>query len=347
MNAYNGDRTSLKGPREIIIFVAVAVFAISLYAIWSPMIFFPNVYAYNNPVKMTEQKSFVDSSGNLNIIGVVNNVGRIPVGVTIGLNTTTSIDGSKAGNTTAFIKQPIYGRIIYPFTGAPFKFVITPNQVATSKAFIVNVKQISVPNWNVLSLNYSNMPVGKDGALVGVAKNIGSFDLHDVSVYASAHSRNGTQIDSVKSNVIPVIKPGQQTAFSAKPDPAVRSSVFYYSCAGMDLDAPITTLDIGKGQFIPYDLRALARVSDLKYDNAVDSIRFAIKYYSNIGGPVSLKIPQTSEKQSVSVIMDGTLYKKASVKMNGKTVFIDFFVPPEDHNIQIKGVRGPEQLNTT
>ena len=120
MNAYNGDRTSLKGPREIIIFVAVAVFAISLYAIWSPMIFFPNAYAYNNPIKMTEQKSFVDSSGNLNIIGVVNNVGSIPVGVTIGLNTTTSIDGSKAGNTTAFIKQPIYGRIIYPFTGAPF-----------------------------------------------------------------------------------------------------------------------------------------------------------------------------------------------------------------------------------
>jgi hypothetical protein len=33
--------------------------------------------------------------------------------------------------------------------------------------------------------------------------------------------------------------------------------------------------------------------------------------------------------------------------MNGKTVFIDFFVPPEDHNIQIKGVRGPEALNTT
>jgi hypothetical protein len=347
MNAHNGDRTSLKGLREIIIFAAVAVFAISLYAIWSSMIFFPNVYAYNNPVKMTEQKSFVDSSGNLNIVGVVNNVGRMPVGVTVGLNTTTSVDGSKAAITNTSIKQPIYGRIIYPFTGAPFKFVITPHQVATSKAFIVNVKQISVPNWNVLSLNYSNVPVGKDGALVGVAKNIGPFDLHDVSVYASVHSRNGTQIDSVKSNVIPIIKPGQQVAFSAKPDPSIKSGVFYYSCAGMDLNAPITTLDVGKGQFIPYDLRALARVSDLKYDNTTNSIVFAIKYYSNIGGPLSLKIPQVSEKQSVSVIMDGTVYKKASVKMNGKTVSIDFFVPPEDHSVQIKGVRGPEHFNTT
>jgi hypothetical protein len=35
--------------------------------------------------------------------------------------------------------------------------------------------------------------------------------------------------------------------------------------------------------------------------------------------------------------------------MNGKAVAqksIDFFVPPEDHKIQIKGVRGPEALNT-
>jgi hypothetical protein len=346
MNAYNGDRMSLNGLREIIIFVAVAVFAISLYAIWSSVIFFPNVYAYNNSVKMTDQKSFVDSSGDLNIVGVVNNVGRMPVGVTVGLNTTSS-DGSKAAITNTSIKQPTYGKIIYPFTGAPFKFVITPHHVATSKTFIVNIKQISVPNLHVLSLNYSNMPVGRDGALVGVAKNIGSFDLRDVSVYASAHSRNGAQVDSVKSNVIPVIKPGQQIAFSAKPDPVVKQGIFYYSCAGFDLNAPITTIDIGNGQFIPYDMRALARISDFKYDNATDSFTFGVKYYSTTGGPLSLKIPQTSEKQSVSVMIDGTLYKKASVKMNGKTVFIDFFVPPEDHNIKIKGVIGLERFNTT
>jgi hypothetical protein len=337
MNSYNANKTSLKRNTKTVLFAVIAVLAISFYPLCSTIIF-TNALAYRS-IKMTEQKSFVDSSGNLNVIGVVNNFGRVPVGVTVGLNTTTSSDNSKAPTTTTFIKQPIYGRIIYPFTGAPFKFAITPHHVVTSKAFIVNVKQILVPNWNVLSLNYSNTPAGKDGALVGMAKNIGPFDLHDVSIYASAHSRNGTQIDSVKSNVIPVIKPGQQIAFSAKPDLTVGSGIFYYSCAGMDLNAPITTLDIGKGQFIPYDLRALARISDFKYNNATDSLTFGVKYYSNIGGPLSLKIPQTSEKQSVSVIMDGTLYKKASVKMNGKTVSIDFFVPPEDHSVQIKGVR--------
>lgn len=341
MKIYDSPKKSLKRIKKTIILVTViVVLAISLHMIGSTISFPSRVFAYDNSlIKMTEQRSFLDSHGNLNVVGVVNNVGRVPVSVTVGLNTAATTVDSLKDAPTFFIKQPIYGRIIYPFTGAPFKFVIPPQHVVTAKAFIIDVKQISEPNWNVLSLNYSNMPLGKEGALIGTARNIGSFDLHNVSIYASVHSRNGTQIDSVRSNVIPIIKPAQQIAFIAKPDTAVKSDVFYYSCAGLDLDAPITTLVIAPGQFLPYDLRALARVSDLKYDNATDSINFAITYYSSTGGPLSLKIPQTSEKQSVSVIMDGTLYKKASVKMNGKTVFVDFFVPPESHNIQIKGVR--------
>jgi hypothetical protein len=343
MKLYDFHKESRKRIRNTIILVAVIfVLAISFHIIGSTISFPTRVFAYdnnNNSIKMTDQRSFLDTHGNLNVVGVVNNFGRVPISVTVGLNTAVpSVDSSKAP-ATYFIKEPTFGRIIYPFTGAPFKFTVKPQQIVTGKAFIVDVNHVSVPNWNVLSLNYSNMPVGKDVALVGMAKNIGSFDLHNISVYASVHSRNGTQIDSVRSNVIPIIKPGQQIAFTAKPDTTVKSYVFYYSCAGIDLDAPITTLSVAPGQFLPYDLRALARVSDLKYDNATDSINFAITYYSSTGGPLSLKIPQTSEKQSVSVIMDGTLYKKASVKMNGKTVFVDFFVPPESHNIQVRGVR--------
>ena len=353
MKSYDDDdlavEACLQGVRKtLVVAFVVVVLTISFYAFVPTIFFSAKAFQYdNNSIKMTEQRSFLDSNGHLNVVGVVNNVGRVPIGVTVGLNTTTNVDNSNSKvPSTSFMKQPLYGRIIYPFTGAPFKFVIAPDQTVKGKAFVVNVNQILVPNWNVVSLNYSNMATGKDGALTGIAENIGPFDLHDVSVYASVHSHNGTQIDSVKSNVIHIIKPGQQMTFTAKPDPAVQSGVFYYSCAGFDLNAPITTLNIGNGQFIPYDLRALARVSDFKYDHATDSIMFGIKYYSDIGGPLTLKIPQVSEKQSVSVMMDGTLYKKALVKMNGKTVFIDLHVPPDDHNIQIKGVRGPEAFNT-
>jgi hypothetical protein len=295
---------------------------------------FQDAYA-DNSIKMTEQRSFRDSNGNLNVIGVVDNNGKVPVGITVALNTT----GKDAAAATTTIKQSTYGRIIYPSTGAPFKFVIGPERSVTGKAFITNIKQFSVPYYNVLRLNYSNMPVGIDRALVGRAMNTGRFDLHNVTIYASAHDRNGIQVDSVKSNIIPIIKPGEEAAFRATPYHGVRTGVFYYSCAGFDLNAPIPTLDLGKGQFIAYDLRGLARISDFKYDNATDSLVFGVNYYSPIGGPLSLKIPQLSEKQSISVMMDGKLYKQASVKTNGKTISIDFFVPPHDHQVQIKGIR--------
>src|SRR5918911_1562186 len=77
----------------------------------------------NNPVKMTKQQSFVDSSGRLNIIGVVDNNGKVPISVTVSLNT---ID--KSSDVIRTLTDPTYGNIIYPFTGAPFKFIIEPNQ---------------------------------------------------------------------------------------------------------------------------------------------------------------------------------------------------------------------------
>jgi hypothetical protein len=315
--------------------LGIGLLTISFYVVCS-LSLFHDAYADDKSIKMTEQRSFRDSNGNLNVVGVVDNNGKVPVGITVAMNTTGK-DTAAVATTT--IKQSTYARIIYPSTGAPFKFVIGPERSVTGKAFITNIKQFSVPYYNVLRLNYSNMPVGVDKALVGRAMNTGRFDLHNVTIYASVHDRNGIQLDSVKSNIIPIIKPGEEAAFRATPYSSVRSSVFYYSCAGFDLNAPIPTLDLGKGQFIAYDLRGLARISDFKYDNATDSLFFGVNYYSPIGGPLSLKIPQLSEKQSISIMMDGKLYKQASVKMNGKTVSIDFFVPPQEHQVKIKGIR--------
>ncbi|MBV9668030.1 MAG: hypothetical protein JO327_07860, partial [Nitrososphaeraceae archaeon] len=189
----------------------------------------------DNSIKMTKQESFRDSNGRLNIIGVVDNNGKIPVRITVGLNTLDKNDKSGVTTTTT-MTDPTYGNIIYPLTGAPFKFVISPNQSVKGAAFISSIRQVPVPYYNVLRLNYSNMPTGNDRALVGTAKNVGPFDLHDVSVYASVHDKNGIQIDSVKSNVMSVIKPGQEVAFTAIPDSAISPHVFYFSCAGVSLN---------------------------------------------------------------------------------------------------------------
>jgi hypothetical protein len=248
------------------------------------------------------------------------------------------------------VTDPTFGNIIYPFTGAPYKFIIAPNQSVKGTAFISSVKQVPVPNYNVIRLNYSNMPsTSNNKALVGTVQNIGPFDLHDVSVYASVHDRNGIQIDSVKSNILHLIKPGQEAQFIALPDYTTTPNVYYYSCAGVSLGiAPMTTLDIGKGQSILYDIIGVVRISDFKYNAANDSIVFAVKHYNPDGGPMSLKLVKNSgSPTAVSVMMDGKMYNNnndnnnsLSVKtMDAKTVHIDLFVPSGDHFVQIKGIR--------
>jgi hypothetical protein len=276
--------------------------------------------------------TFVDQNGMTNIVGIVDNHGVAPMSVTMAL------DVVSANGTASTLKEGLYGSVIYPGGGAPFKFKLSEGVHSVGKPRVYDIKQIDQPFYKFLLLNYTNMAVGEGRVLTGTMKNIGNVELRNVSVYASVHDEKMTDLDSVKSNVVPVLKPGQEAMFTASPDPSVKAKVYYYSCAGFDINAPISTISTGDGKFIPYDFTSVAKVSDMRFENSTNSIAFGITHYNPKGGPASMKIPQLSANQTVTVLMDEKPYDQAQVKEDGKTVYIDFFVPPGEHNVRIQGV---------
>jgi hypothetical protein len=285
--------------------------------------------AHHDFVKIIAYSSFVDYEGKLNVVGTVRNTGNLPIQATIGLDVEDE-------NGIRIEHQPTFGRIIRPLNDSPFKFVIDSG--IAGNPFIADVKEVEAAHvTDMIILNYTSMAFGDDRAFVGTVKNNAPFDIHNLSVFASVRSENATQLDSVRSDIIPVLKANEERAFLALPDEAIKSDVYYYSCAGLDLDAPITTIDTGDGKFIPYDLNAAALVSGIRYENETDSISFGIRPYAPGGGSVSFMIPQEFQDQSVKVLLDGNLHEPA-IRADGKTIYIDFFVPAGQHEVQIQRV---------
>jgi hypothetical protein len=305
------------------------ILAVPALALVVTLSFSTGAYSADDSVKIIAQSSFVDSEGKLNVVGTVRNTGTLPVQAMVGLEV-------RDESGIRIEQQPTYGRIIWPLNDSPFKFVIDSG--TASHPFIADVKEVEATHTtDMIILNYTSMAGGEERAFLGTVKNNAPFDIYNVSVFASARSENATQLDSVRSNVIPVLRASEEQPFIAITDTAVKPGVYYYSCAGLDFDNPITTIDAGDGKFIAYDLNAAAQVSAIRYENETDSMAFEIRPYSPTGGSISLMIPQASQGQSVTVMLDGKLHE-SSIRDDGKTIYIDFFVPQGEHHVQIQRV---------
>src|SRR5438093_5486978 len=88
----------------------LAVCALAFIFIFS---LFTTVYAFDSPVIILKS-FFVDSEGRVNVVGTVRNYASAPVYVTVGVETD---DGRT-------IQASTYGRVIWPLTDSPFKFVL-------------------------------------------------------------------------------------------------------------------------------------------------------------------------------------------------------------------------------
>jgi hypothetical protein len=294
---------------------------------------FSNFVNAEEKIEISSGSPFVDSKGKLNIIGVVTNLGTTSEHVIVGLDVQKKIDSSK---TT--LQDNTFSKIIYPGKESPFKFKINEDYDVIGKPYVLQTESTTDPYYNIILQNYSNFPVGENRELVGTLKNNGSVVVQNISVYASVHDKNGTQIDSIHSNIIPILKPGEVKPFSARPDNTIVKMANYFSCAGFDPDAPINTLDLSNGKFLTYGLESVARISNFNYDNSTDSISFNADHYNPSGGFVTLKIPQLDTNQIINVFLDNLGVTDAQISKNGKTITTNIFIPPNEHSVRISGV---------
>ncbi len=293
--------------------------------------FVNSAYSYD-PVQISKPYSFVDSNGNTHVVGLIKNHGYVPLQTTVALKILNASGGSKVINTTPL------GKIIYPFTESPFKFDIEQKNTVIDSPYIESVSEVQSPFYEVLLQHYTTMNTMSGKNLVGTVKNIGNVILHNVSIYASVHQEDGTQIDSVKTITIPILRPGDVEKYVAKPDPAIESRTSYFSCAGFDVNAPINTLVLGNGQFLPYSLESAAKISDFKYNKDDDSLTFLADHYNPLGGIVELRIPQVSDTHTLTILLDHRIDSGAKITKNGKTIAVDIFIPPESHEVKVKGI---------
>lgn len=298
--------------------------------------FFSNTAVYADQkgvtVAITDVGSFIDAIGIKNIVGTVENNNDVPVQMLIGLNTTSS------NNSVSHLIAEPYGKIIYPYREAPFKLKISssPDVKFIGKPFVYQARNVNIPYYNIIRLNYSNTPI-ENGSLIGSVKNIAAFDVHDLTIYASAHNHSGAQIDSVKSHLIPILRSGERVMFSVSPDPAVRSKVSFYSCFGVDFSTTNMKIKIGENRYVTSNMTGLATISNIKADPSTGSIFIDIYNQYPVPGPLSLKIPQIFSSPTIFVMVDGTLYKNAVNIMKGYT-YVNLIIPAGKHEVTVSGI---------
>jgi len=305
----------------------------SLIILFFLIILVPNESYGEFPISIVDQKIFQGLNGDWNLVGVVQNNAGAPIEVKLGVNIT------KPNNLSSILTSNTFTNVIYPYTAAPFKFTISSNELFKGLAYPIETKEVAKPFLLELRQNYANLATDDEKALVGTIKNKGFNIIKNVAVYASVHSINGTQIDSVKSTVIPVIHPDEEISYKIIPDSAIKDDVYIYSCAGLDINAPISTMSIGNGEYLVFNLESASAISNFRYENSSDSIIFEIYPYNPVGGPTIFQVPQISSNQKIDIFLDGKEYENKIVTMDGKTISMNIFIPKDKHELKISGIR--------
>jgi hypothetical protein len=306
----------------------VLIIFVSFLILWGS---FSAASAYD-PIKLSPITSHEDKLGNLFITGVVNNRGESPINVRLAQEVKNA-DGS-----ISKLENSTLSSIIFPQIPSPFKIKIEAGKSPIGNVTVEKVSKIMVPYYDALINEYNNTAGKFDKSLTGILVNNGSVTIPSTRIYASVHDKNGMQLDSIISTPILDLKPGQTVRYTITPDKSIIDKVFYFSCAGLDINAPINTLKIGKNKFLAYELQSASKISDFRYDDKADTLIFKADHYNPAGGFINLKIPQVTDNQITKIYLDNEIDNNSTTSRNGKTIEMNIFVPPKEHLIQIHGI---------
>src|SRR2546423_3200880 len=132
-NRLNSALMKFKAESIIAVLLAICISCISC----ASLVMLQNVYA-GSSINVIAQQPFTGSDGKVNVVGVVKNNGSMPVEVVLGLNVVARGAG---GGVPTTIKEPTYGRIIYPSSVSPFKFAVEAAWSVSGAPFILNAKE--------------------------------------------------------------------------------------------------------------------------------------------------------------------------------------------------------------
>ena len=319
----------------VTIIIALMISSINLFHVYGLE---SNNNNYLNDVHIQDQKVITDSANNSYIVGILLNFRHNPITITLGAETLNMSNSNGNNSDYTILNIEPFTKLVYPNEPVPFKVPLNEDLLFNNMIHILDIQDVLIPSYDFLKLNYNTMINTSDHRFYGTIKNTGDSNMYNVSIFATARSENGTLLDSIKTPIIPIIKSGEELPFEFVPDKSIRSSVFYYSCAGLDVNAPINTLKIGNNRFLTYDIIGAASISNLRYDNSTASIVFGVNHYNPQGGHLDFKIPYMENFTHLSILLDNNKYDNYDIRSDNKTIYLKIFIPPKYHEVRLVGL---------
>ena len=296
---------------------------------------------YNN-IDIYNFFSYKDLNKDIVIVGSIAGSNNLtlsyPVEATVALDVY-----NKDTNNYETIKEQPFKKVIYDINEPiPFKFIINASKYqlkSNYSPYIYNIRKADIQSTkiNTFSLKYNEAILGPNKELFGSVRNTGPSTIRNLTLYAIVHTKNGTQIDSVKTT-ISTIKPNETKNFIFTPNIAIKDLVFTYSCVGGELQDvnAYQTIKLNSNKTLGYRFSGLMEINSIIYNNKTNSLRLEVNNIYPIAAALSIQLTPT-QTTPLNILLDNQLFNSQTIKDSEKTKLY-MYIPQGKHEIYIQGI---------